>query len=525
MRPVNARVSEPIVHTKNGRVRGVLKGQAESFKYVPFAAPPIGKLRWMPPQDPHNWTGIRDASYFSPQCPQMDRRTNPAAPVFVGDEDCLYLNVFKPSGATGLPVIVFIHGGSQIHGSASETCPNGVAIYDVSRLAQKANVVVVTFNYRLGPLGYIGHPELSRTSGYGASGNYAYMDQIQALKWVQRNIADFGGDPNNVTLSGHSAGATSVWVLMTSPLSKNLFHRAIVLSGVGEPAISYHFAEEKGKELAELLICSDQSEELQLACMRERSARQIIEAMPNVPGSGAYNAVVDGRVLTDSPLDIMRRGEHHHVPILQGNVADERSQLGEKEALGITDQSTYEMAVKKAVDDGEFGELPRKGLAGELLKLYPASDYRSHPKTYTKFGQAYNSIFADQRFLFPSREVLRALSASQHEFVGRFLYTHTYSGGLGAKYGASHGFELYFIFGTLSGILDSPTEAEEVLVKTFQDTWSHFARTGTAPPLWKGKSYDAQRDNYVIFNTSMSEEAGLRTEQCDFWDEKYAMDL
>jgi para-nitrobenzyl esterase len=450
----------------------------------------------------------------------MDR--NDKVSVFVGDEDCLYLNVFKPSGATGLPVIVFIHGGAQITGSASETSPNHVAIYDGSRLAQNANVVVVTLNYRLGPLGYIGHPELSRTSGYGASGNYAYMDQIHVLKWVQRNIVAFGGDPNNVTLSGQSAGATSVWILMTSPLSKNLFHRAIVLSGLWEPALSYHFAEEKGKkELAPNLGCSNANDELELACMRDKSTKEIIDAMPSVPGSDAYNAVVDKMVLTDSPLAIMRSGLHHHVPILQGNVADERSQSGEKAAHDIGDQPTYKMAVEKAVQDGKF---PRNVSAGELLQLYPASDYPSPPKAYTKFGQAYNTIFADERYLCPSREVLGALSAKQDEFVGRFFYTHTYTEGPGVKYSASHGFELPFIFDTLSSMQFTPTADEAALVNTFQNTWSFFAKMGTAPPLWKSKSYDAQRDNYVIFDTPMSEGDHLHTKQCDFWDEKYAKD-
>jgi para-nitrobenzyl esterase len=524
---VNAYASEPIVHTQNGDVRGVSDGRVESFKDLPFAAPPIGNLRWMPPQDPHNWAGIRDASHFSPQCPQMDPNNlrpdnlnpNNRVSVFVGDEDCLYLNVFRPSGATKLPVIVFIHGGSQISGSASLTSPNLVAVYDGSRLAQNANAVVVTLNYRLGPLGYIGHPELSRTSGYMASGNYAYMDQIQALKWVQRNIAALGGNPKNVTLSGHSAGATSVWVLMTSPLSKDLFQRAIVHSGIGEPAIGFHSAEDQGTMLAQKLMCPDPAGALGLACIRDKSAKEIIDAMPSTPGSGVYNAVVDMHVLTDSPIAIMRRGQHHHVPILQGNVKDERSQFGERAAIDITDEPTYEMAVEKAVHDGKF--LPAIVTAGELLALYPASDYPSPPQTYTSFGQAYNTIFADEMYVCPSREVLSALSAnSQGEFVGRFFYTHVYSEGPYLRYGAAHGFELPFIFDALSGMQLIPTADEAALVKTFQNTWSSFARKGTAPPFWK--RYDAQRDNYVVIDTPMSEGDHLHAKQCDFWDAKFA---
>jgi para-nitrobenzyl esterase len=243
----NAYASEPIVHTQYGDVRGVLEGQVESFKGLPFALPPVKALRWMPPQElphihPYEPGVAFDASHFSSQCPQIRPAQGPGdVPVFVGNEDCLYLNVFRPSGAKDLlPVIVFIHGGSLITGSASLGYPYPIAIYDGSRLAQNANVVVVTLNYRLGPLGLIGHPELSRTSGYGHSGNYAYMDQIQALRWVRDNIAAFAGNPNNVTLSGRSAGATSVWILMTSPLTKDksLFHRTIVDSGVREGAPS-----------------------------------------------------------------------------------------------------------------------------------------------------------------------------------------------------------------------------------------------------------------------------------------------
>jgi para-nitrobenzyl esterase len=515
---VEAYAGGPIVHTKYGDVRGVAEGQVESFMNLPFARPPTGKLRWMPPQEPDSWTNTRDASHFSAQCPQK-RQTDQ---IFVGNEDCLYLNVFKPTGATGLPVIVFIHGGSQIWGSASFRALNQVAVYDGSRLAQNANVVVVTLNYRLGPLGYIGHPELSRTSGYGASGNYAYMDQIQALKWVKRNIAAFGGDPNNVTLSGHSAGATSVWILMTSPLSKSLFHRAIVHSGVREPRIPFSSAEEQGEKLARTLKCANANASDELACMRGKSAKAIIDAMPSVPGSEAYNAVVDRHVLFDSPIAVMRSGHYHHVPILQGNVEDERSLLGLKAAKDIKDQATYEMAVKETVQEGKFPDVS----AEELLQHYPASDYPSFPQHWNSFAQAYHQIFTDAIYLCSSREVLRALRTHQTKFVGRFFYTHTYSDSPFVEYGASHGFELQFIFDTLGGAGVSPTADEAALVKTFQNTWSHFARTGTAPSWWK--RYDAERDNYAIFDTPRSEgdhphtKDHLRAKECDFWDEKYA---
>jgi para-nitrobenzyl esterase len=181
----------PVAHTQNGDVEGVDQEAVESFKGLPFAAPPLGDLRWKPPQDSANWNG--DGSKFSSPCPQQ---TNDGE--FIGSEDCLYLNVFRPKGAQGLPVMMFIHGGHNEQDSAGPLTPGDKAPSDGSDLAQNGNVVVVTTNYRLGALGFIAHPKLSNESGYHGSGNYGYMDQIQALKWVSRNIAAFGGNPNNI---------------------------------------------------------------------------------------------------------------------------------------------------------------------------------------------------------------------------------------------------------------------------------------------------------------------------------------
>jgi para-nitrobenzyl esterase len=484
------------VQTQNGEVRGVLQGQVVSFKALPYAAPPTGKLRWMPPLEPGNWTGIREASKFSEECPQTDTDAT-GHQAFGGDEDCLYLNVFKPSGAHALPVIVFIHGGSNVSGSAGLTSPNKVAVYDGSRLAQNENVVVVTLNYRLGTLGFIAHPKLSATSGYKASGNYAYMDQIQALKWVQRNIAAFGGDPGNVTLWGHSAGAKSIWVHLASPLTEGLFHRAIIHSGVKEGAKEVAFAEQMGLTLSQHLNCSNAADEL--ACMRGKSAEEVVAAMPSGRRTGDYVAVVDGKVLKESPIEVMRRGQHHHVPVLEGNVKDEMSILGLNASKDIHSEEDYVKAVKALAGDS----------APDMLRLYPAGNYPS-PR------QAFIAMIADEDYLCSSRRVLKALSASQDEFVGRFFYTHTFSGGQYAQFGASHGFELFSIFGTLSAAEDSPTADELALVKTFQDTWAGFARTGAAPPFWK--RYDAQADNYVVFDTAMSDGDHLRNNQCDEWD-------
>jgi len=332
------------------------------------------------------------------------------------------------------------------------------------------------------------------------SGNYAYMDQIQALKWVQRNIAAFSGDPSNVTLFGHSAGAKSVWVLLTSPLSEGLFHRAIVHSGIREGARDLAAQEMMWRTLSQNLGCSGAADEL--ACMRGKSVREVVNATPNVRGTGLYSAVKDGKVLTGSPIEIMREGRHHHMPILQGNVDEEMSLLGEAASRDIVTEDDYIQAVKDAAR-----RIPG-ALADDLLRNYPSSEYASR-------RQAYNAIFADKDYVCSSRRVLRALSPMQSEFVGRFFYTHGYSDGPYAKYGASHGFELLFIFDTLSGMEFSPTADEVAFVKKFQNMWANFAR-GAVPLTWK--RYDANKDNHVIFDAPMSEGDQLRVKQCNYWD-------
>jgi len=228
-------ISDPI-QVEHGRISGLSSPDAtvRVYKGIPFAAPPVGDLRWRPPQPPAEWEGVRACTQFGPRCPQrnFDEDSFWNTVEWVDhtrqSEDCLYLNVWTPARESSdrLPVMVWIHGGGLTSGSASQP------LYDGTRMAKKG-VVVVTINYRLGPLGFLAHPELSKESPYGASGNYGILDQIAALKWIQKNIARFGGDPDRVTIFGESAGSRSVCALVASPLAKTLFHRAIGQSGGG----------------------------------------------------------------------------------------------------------------------------------------------------------------------------------------------------------------------------------------------------------------------------------------------------
>jgi para-nitrobenzyl esterase len=213
------------VQTESGTLSGVSEGGLSVYKGVPFAAAPVGDLRWRPPTDVVPWTGARKADAFAPACMQEGVSMPGETPPVVS-EDCLYLNIWTPAKSVQerLPVIVWIYGGGYINGSAS------MPLYWGDRLAQKG-VVVVTIAYRLGPLGFLAHPELTRESPHHSSGNYGLMDQIAALEWIQRNIAGFGGDSKNVTIAGQSSGSISVSILMASPLAKGLFQRAIGESG------------------------------------------------------------------------------------------------------------------------------------------------------------------------------------------------------------------------------------------------------------------------------------------------------
>jgi len=483
----------PIVQTQSGAVQGTDLDQVESFKGIPFAAPPLGALRWQPPVEPAAWAGVRDAAEYSSEC------TQPLGNQIVGSEDCLYLNVWKPKQAAGLPVMVFIPGGAHIVGSASDSV-FGVAVYDGKNLAQNGNVVVVTLNYRLGALGFLAHHQLSAKSGYGGSGNYGYMDQIQALEWLKKNISSFGGDPKNITLFGQSAGGWSVAVLLASPLAKGLFHKGIIHSG-GTMSWTLSDEEKNGTILSANLKCSAEVDEL--ACLRGKTASDVVAALPGMNPSLAvpYGPTVDGHVLPDFPLSILQKGQHNHMPLLIGTTGEEMVLMGYEASKNIHTERDYVDAVTAVA--GPW--------APKLLSLYPV-------QTYASPRQAYNDISADNVFVCPARKIARAVEASQTEFVGRFHYTHTLSSGPFVPWGPAHAFELFFLFGNFGAAKVVPTEAEQSLAIEFQQRWSTFARTGVpgSDSLWE--RYGSKADNYVIFGDAVSKAGGLHTTQCDFWD-------
>ena len=302
---------------ESGAVEGVAKDGLTIYRGVPFAAPPVGDLRWREPQPIAPWQGTRKATSFAPACLQkgvsMPGETPPTT-----SEDCLYLNIWTPAGtaAERLPVMVWIYGGGYTNGSAS------MPLYWGDKLAERG-VVVVTLAYRLGPLGFLAHPELTAQSPHKSSGNYGLLDQIAALEWIQRNIAAFGGDRERVTIAGQSAGAMSVSMLMASPRAKGLFHRAIGQSGgVFEPlqiAPQYLLtnAERDGKEYVSSLHADS------IAALRKRPAADLLEGM----AGSVSHPVIEPYALPIGPYDAFVSGSYNNVPILVGFNAEEARAL------------------------------------------------------------------------------------------------------------------------------------------------------------------------------------------------------
>ncbi|PAP75620.1 carboxylesterase/lipase family protein [Rubrivirga marina] len=350
--PASAPSASAVVRTTAGPVRGDAEADGlRIFRGVPFAATPVGGLRWAPPQPPEAWTDVRDATAFGDRCMQADIFGDMAPRAEGMSEDCLTLNVWAPAGAESLPVLVYFYGGGFVAGDASEPRYDGAAI------AREGTVVVVP-NYRLGVFGFLAHPELTAASGYGGSGNYGLMDQTAALEWVRDNVAAFGGDPDQVTIAGESAGSISVSAQMVAPAARGLFHRAIGESGsaLGAlPPVSLDDAEAAGVRFAESVGAAA------LAELRAVPAADLLAAA-SAPGVPWFSATLDGRVYPEPPAETFAAGRQAQVPLLVGWNSEEmtwRMILGGAEPT----PEAYAGAVRFLYPDH----------ADEVLALYPGT--------------------------------------------------------------------------------------------------------------------------------------------------------
>ena len=487
--PVDVAARPGTVLTDSGAVTGVNEGALWSWKGIPYAAPPLGPLRWREPEPAQCWAGERLASEYGAQCPQL------ADDAVVGDEDCLTLNVWAPEQAEGAPVLFFVHGGGNTIGSASDP------LYDGAELASRTGSVVVTIEYRLGALGFFAHEALSQESAAGVSGNYGFLDQVAALEWVQANIAGFGGDPARVLLFGESAGAQNTLVHMASPRSAGLFSSALVQSGG-----TYKTTLAQGIEQMAIVVdtvgCNGADE---LACMRGRSVAEIA-AVPSAPGplerGLQYGPLIDGDILPDNAAEVIARGEHNHVPFVIGSNAHETSRM----VASVASEAEYEAVVR-----GMYG-LP---LGNLLLSQYPASGFAS-PRA------ALIRLTTDVTWTCPTRRLARAAAASQDEPVFRYYFSWTAPGPAGILIGATHGLELPFVFRNFSALSSGfePSAADIDLSVTMQRFWSQLAAGGNpnADDTVVWPEYQSTGDAYMEFGSTVVAGEGLETGSCDFID-------
>jgi para-nitrobenzyl esterase len=459
--------------TESGTISGTHANGLSVYNEIPFAAPPVADLRWRPPVRPAPWTGTRKADAFAPACMQvgvsMPGETPPAV-----SEDCLYLNIWTPAKTAHehLPVIAWIYGGGYINGSAS------MPLYWGDRLAQKG-VIVVTIAYRLGPLGFLALPELTRESSYHSSGNYGLMDQIAALEWIQRNIAAFGGDPKCVTIAGQSSGSMSVSMLMASPLAKGLFQRAIGESGgLFEPLqLAPKFllanAERDGGKYAASLGAASLKE-----------LRQLPATLLTGNAGGIVHAVIEPHVLPLSPYEAFAAGQQNDVPLLIGSNADE--------ARAIVDV-THETAATFDKDlEHSVGQLPPA-----LVAAYPHG-------TDEEARQAQLGLERDLRFGWDMWAWARLQAGTGKSAV--FYYSFRQqppfpAGSVYAGWGASHFAELWYVFDHLDQTPCKWTAADRKLTEEMSSYWVNFARSGDpnglSLPLWAAFTKTESKVQYL----------------------------
>ena len=476
-----------------GELRGSVDGGVASYKGIPFAAPPVGDRRWRPPAKPSAWDGERDATGFGASCIQLPVSAS-ANSIYAEDpapmsEDCLFLNVWSREGSAKAPVFVWIHGGALVSGGSK------FGMYDGAAMAREG-VVVVSINYRLGPLGWLAHEELSAESADGISGNYGLLDQIAALEWVRDNIAAFGGDPDRVTIAGESAGALSVMYLMASPEAQGLFDRAISQSGymISSPALDraahgHEPAHAQGAWLQEKLEAAD------LAEMRRMDAQDLTETALM---SGFLTwGTIDGKVLPRQTYETFASGEQAAVPLLAGFNSGEIRSLRRLLPPAPASAGAYRTAIAASYGD----------LAARFLAQYPATDIDESMLAATRdalYGWTAERMMRDQRAI------------GQDGWL--YLFDHGYPAADAAGLHAFHASEIPYVLGNTDRITDNwpqipDTQAERAFADRMFRSWLAFAK-GEAP--WEG--YGAQgnlmhiTDDFAVRSGGLGEAFRLHDE-------------
>lgn len=441
--------SAPRVRLSLGTVRGVELGETAAYLGIPYAAPPVGPRRWQAPAPPQSWAGERDATSMGEGCLQLGKDgLHPG-----GSEDCLQLNVWAPRHPPSqlLPVLVWIHGGFNVGGSAGIRY-HGPRELDGRALAERG-VVVVTFDYRVGPLGFFALPGVTE-----GSGNFALQDQLAVLGFVQREIAAFGGDPQRVTVAGSSAGSIDTCALLASPRSRGLIARAAMVSW---PCTSdaQGFIAAQSQRIAAALGCSGAEVG---TCLRQRDARAVATALPVFTQGGArFAPFIDGELVPRRPMDTLSAGAHQHVPVLLGTTANEyASILFSAQHTPVKTEGDYLQALRDHFPDAEA-----------IAAAYPAAAFAS-PKA------ALVAVLTDARVRCPVRREALALAKNQSEPVYRYLFSHVLGVGPLHSLGAAHGTDVPFWFGNVGFDDASLTPQEQQLARDMTGAFARFIATG-----------------------------------------------
>ena len=498
---------QPSVQTTYGTVIGNNNSGIYEFLGIPFASPPTGDLRWKQPIEPASWTSPLSAQAFKPACPQKLYEQGDTTYTLIGDEDCLYLNIWTPdTSASSLPVMVFIHGGGNQQGSACQE-GMGTQIYNGRNLSERGNAVVITIQYRLGALGFLVHPGLENENTQGISGNYAVFDQILALQWIQQNVAAFGGDPSKVMIFGESAGGVNVGNLLLTPLAQNLFQHACIESAVPSLGI-YENEKEKGIAFTDAIIPGG-SDSAKIAYLRTLPADSLV-VQGGSPLTGGFvqmnwRPVADGFVFSGLPEEVIQSGNFNKVPLMIGSNADEMS---------VSAPVTVLPVMVEALINTYFPP----SLRAQALALYPPGT------TNAEARESYVQMLTDAQFTVPTRRTAQCISKNQLQPVFRYFFTHKQAGIL-QYYGAYHGLELFYVFNTYenSNYAIGPwyTPQDDSMQFAALSYWSSFADNGipSAPALNSWPVYNPDIDNYLELKpTPDGTKTGLRTEKCDLWD-------
>ncbi len=455
---IHAADSAPTVKIDTGKLEGKSDGTISAFLGIPFAQPPVKDLRWKPPVKPAKWKGIRKATEFGSRCMQGriydDMIFRDPGP----NEDCLYLNVWTPAklgkskSQEKLPVMVWIYGGGFTAGATSEPRQDGTNL-------AKEGVVVVSMNYRLGIFGFFAHPELAKEDRHNATGNYGLMDQSAALEWVKRNIAQFGGDPGNVTIFGESAGSFSVSEQMASPVSKGLFHKAIGESGGAFASRALPFRTKDESAEADARFAKDHLDADTLAALRALPAQKLLDAQMAIKEI-RFAPNIDGYFLPESPEAIFAAGKQSDVPLLAGWNRDEGAgPAKDNYAAALKDVAQKDFATK----------------SDEFLKLYPAEDEKQGRRSFDDYQGDRFIAFSTWRWIDAQ---LKTGKSPVYRY--RFDMDHPKDPKRGPEEaGAYHSAEIEFVFGALdSENWISWRPEDHKLTDLIRKYWSNFAKNG-----------------------------------------------